>query len=218
MKIEDIKPIDRDMIGKTFGKLYVFAVDYNNEKPKKFIAVCECGNLTKCAKQRLNNGSKGSCGCGRSKHGMWKSAEYRIWWNIKTRCQWVEDPGYPNYGGRGIQICREWEDDFLKFYSDMGPRPSSNHTVERVDVNGHYEPSNCIWTEDRSLQSYNQRLAKNNLTGTTGVSYEPERGPNCWVAQIFKKPLRKKRGFSSYEAAVEQRRQWEIELYGFNKV
>jgi hypothetical protein len=88
-------------------------------------------------------------------HGESYSPEYRVWALMKQRCYDPTVVPYPRYGGRGIIVCDEWRDDFLAFLRDMGRRHSPEHTIERVDNDGNYEPSNCIWLL-RSKQSGNQ--------------------------------------------------------------
>lgn len=65
---------------------------------------------------------------------------------MKKRCYTPSSPAYGRYGGRGIQVCKEWLESFQAFYRDMGPRPSSKHSLNRVDNDGHYSKSNCEWT------------------------------------------------------------------------
>lgn len=71
--------------------------------------------------------------------------EYRVWMNMIQRCTNPKNPSYPDYGGRGIKICERWRMSFEDFYSDMGPRTTPDHSIERDDVDGHYEPGNCRW-------------------------------------------------------------------------
>lgn len=78
-------------------------------------------------------------------HGMSKTPEYRAWAHMKGRCLNEGDDRYKYYGARGITICQEWVNSFSQFYKDMGERPSSRHSIERDDVDGNYEPSNCRW-------------------------------------------------------------------------
>lgn len=88
---------------------------------------------------------------------MWpQTCEYRTWINIKTRCYNPRTPAWPNYGGRGITMAVEWLNSFETFLRDMGPRPSSKHTIDRIDVNGNYEPGNCRWVT-RKVQCRNMR-------------------------------------------------------------
>lgn len=92
---------------------------------------------------------------------------YTVWAKMKDRCNNPNDPGYHNYGGRGITYCDRWK-HFKNFAEDMGLRPSPNHSIDRIDNDGNYEPSNCRWAT-RVVQMHNRRVFKNNKTGVTGV-------------------------------------------------
>ena len=79
-------------------------------------------------------------------HGQRRTPEYKAWCNMKVRCNNPRGFGYENYGGRGIKVCDRWSASFQAFLDDMGRRPSANHSLDRVDVNGDYEPANCKWS------------------------------------------------------------------------
>lgn len=102
-------------------------------------------------------------------HGLSNSPEYDCWIAMKARCNKPNHPEYFYYGGRGITVCANWIDSFNNFYSDMGARPKGG-TIERRDVNGNYEPNNCVWASI-NIQQLNRR----NSAAFPGISYEADR-------------------------------------------
>lgn len=78
-------------------------------------------------------------------HGMTNLPEYKIWKSIKSRCRKPNSQVYYRYGGRGIDVCDRWYKSFTAFYKDMGARPSSELSIDRINNQGNYEPSNCRW-------------------------------------------------------------------------
>lgn len=89
-------------------------------------------------------------------HGMRGTAEYQAWQNIKVRCYDKKQKFWPLYGGRGIQVCDRWL-KFSNFYADMGPRPSPNHSLDRIDNNGNYCPENCRWATQAQQMANTRR-------------------------------------------------------------
>lgn len=103
-------------------------------------------------------------------HGLSKTAEYKTWCGMKARCYIKNEQGYVNYGGRGIKVCDRWLESFLNFYNDMGKKPTSKHSIDRIDNDGNYTPDNCRWAT-RTEQNLNQRIRKDNKSGYRGIYY-----------------------------------------------
>jgi hypothetical protein len=97
-----------------------------------------------------------------AKKSVYKTREYSTWADMKQRCLNPKIKGYENYGGRGISVCSEWL-IFLNFYRDMGDRPEG-HSLDRIDNNGNYEPSNCRWatSAEQALNRFNIRILEYN--------------------------------------------------------
>lgn len=104
-------------------------------------------------------------------HGMVNTPEYKTWTHIKGRCNNPKDARYSDYGGRGITVCKRWNNSFAAFYSDMGKRIGSL-TLERIDNNKGYSPENCKWATYQE-QSENKRTYKNNKLGVKGIRTTP---------------------------------------------
>lgn len=163
-----------DLTGRRFGRLLVISFHSSQNYISKWLCRCDCGMEKVINGGSLTTGKVVSCGCYRiethTKHNMSYSPEYRTWAGIKSRCYNPKAPRYPNYGERGITVCDRWLESFDNFYADMGDRPSKDYSIERLDVNGNYEPSNCKWAT-RFEQQRNIRVQRNNSSGFTGVKW-----------------------------------------------
>jgi hypothetical protein len=155
-----------DLTGRTFGLLRV--VGKNAPRPAgrtEWLCLCECGQTKIAIGQYLKSGVTTSCGCTtsakRSKsfttHGMAHTPTWCCWVGLRARCNNPNNGSYSRYGGRGIKVCERWERSFEDFYADMGPRPSSAHSIDRIDNDKGYEPGNCRWATPRVQNSNTRR-------------------------------------------------------------
>jgi len=161
-----------DLISRQFGRLTVVGFEGIHTTPcgtkrKMWRCKCECGNESIVAENNLKNGSTKSCGCwkyGKIKehntlHGGVHDRLYGIWKSMKRRCYSNKDSHYASYGGKGIQVCDEWKDyaNFKEWAYKNGYDETAEYgecTLDRINNDGNYEPSNCRWVS-RIVQANN---------------------------------------------------------------
>lgn len=167
-----------DQKGKKYNRITILGEIVHVGKEREWTYVCECGGTGKTKPSHIVRGIVKSCGClhveqskenlklallspligKNSTHGMSDTRQYSIWTGMKTRCNNENVVEYPDYGGRGINYCPKWE-TFEGFWEDMEEGYSDLLTIERVDTNGNYEKSNCVW-DTMKRQSHNRRKMK----------------------------------------------------------
>lgn len=172
----------RNLLGMAFGRWKVIAAADRNPKyinQPVWRVVCTCGNERSVLANALLSGKSLSCGCYMKdmlaargvKHGLARTTEYQVWAAMRHRCLNPKSKAYPNYGGRGITICDRWL-DVGNFVADMGPKPSPDHSIDRIDNDGPYCKENCRWATTK-VQNDNRSISRSvTYKGVTKSVYD----------------------------------------------
>ena len=183
-----------EIIGKKFGRLTPikkvesYVDPKSNQKSSMFLCKCDCGNEKEIRLTCFKSGHTKSCGCynveNRTKwvkametHGECKTAEYKCWAGTKTRCYNKKNNRYKGYGGKGVKVCGRWLNSYENFLADMGRKPSPQHSIDRIDVNGDYCPENCRWAT--------RKEQANNTINTLHIEYNGEIKPLSVWAKLY---------------------------------
>lgn len=159
-------------IGARFGRWTVIGEPFsaepqpNGKRARKVPVRCDCGTEKAIHCAGLGTATR-SCGClnrelttvRSTKHGLHHRPEYNTWSAMKARCSNSKTKQWMDYGGRGIRVCDRWLSSFEAFLADVGPKPSPDHSIDRIDPNGNYERGNVRWATSRE-QARNQRTTQ----------------------------------------------------------
>lgn len=158
-----------DLTGCRFGHWTVIERNGTNQfKSIMWLCRCDCGKESRVNGYMLKHGKSQHCGCIRieaarervTTHGRWGTPEYNSWHAMMQRCQNPNNRNYKYYGERGIKVCSRWE-KFENFFADVGEKPTPKHTIDRIETNGDYEPSNCKWSTVAEQNNNTRRNIKN---------------------------------------------------------
>lgn len=174
----------KDLTGIKYNRLTVIGFSERIGKNYYWNCVCDCGNTKIIVVQsgQLKNGGTKSCGCWNlervTKHNLDGNPIYHVFNSMKSRCYSIKNRSYLDYGGRGVKICDEWLDDVVKFveWSNINGY-EEGLSIDRIDVNGNYEPSNCRWVDDY--------VQANNKTDNTSITYNSETRNLCQWADLY---------------------------------
>lgn len=177
-------------VGSRFGRLVVIGSYNKNDSRHKFYkCLCDCGNIRIVQDSHLKTGNTKSCGCYRkedaskkfTKHNKSADKLYGVWQTMKQRCYNKNNKSYNNYGGRGIIVYSEWKNEFMNFYNwAINNGYDSGLTLDRINVNGNYEPNNCRWV--------NQLNQQNNRRNNRFITYLGETKTLCQWSRVLNIP------------------------------
>lgn len=207
-----------DLTGKKFGRLLVLQFSKKQKKDYYWECKCDCGKLKIVNGRCLRSGNIKSCGCYKNElfcnmattHKSSRTKLYNIYKYMLGRCYNKNNDRYKNYGGRGIKVCDEWKNDFMNFHDwayengykeEILPNGRNKWTIDRIDVNGNYEPSNCRW-----ITIQEQAL---NKTNTVKLSYKGE--------TLSRKEWANKLGINDLTITWRLKNGWDIEKVFSNK-
>ena len=184
---------------------YSYAKETNKQKELFCLYKCECGTIFKARASNVNRGVTRSCGCyqkeftriNKTTHGLKKHRLYNTWKNIQKRVFDKKNSHYMYYGGRGITVCERWL-KIENFIEDMYPSYEEGLSIDRIDVNGNYEPSNCRWAT-MSMQTINRNNFSNSISKYRGVTFN--KSNNMWQSRI---QINKKRVSMGYFKTEEE--------------
>lgn len=177
-------PALHDITGLRFGRLVVVAFYSKSWRSPFWLCQCDCGNQVVVNAASLKRGHTRSCKClnleAHTKHGQstrvrGRSGAYVSWIMMLQRCTNPNSPDFKAYGGRGISVCPRWR-SFDNFFADLGPRPP-RWSIERLDVDGNYEPGNCKWIPMND-QWKNQRKRRPSTVETQASMQAARRPPH----------------------------------------
>ena len=161
-----------DLTGQRFGRWTVIKqAERNKQQQICWLCKCDCGNESSVTTSSLKSGNSKSCGCLKTEktiqrsitHGLKNTRLYYIWKGMKERCYNQNRKKYLDYGGRGIKVCDEWKNNPVSFYNwSINNGYSDDLTIDRINVNGNYEPSNCRWVTN--IEQANNRRNSHFLT------------------------------------------------------
>lgn len=164
-----------EMTGQSFGWLTAIECRGRRKRRTLWLCRCKCGAVLEVEQYNLRNGLSKSCGCRRrsrgvetsTTHGWSKHPICATWHAMIARCHKPANTSYKYYGARGISVCQRWRDSLNDFVVDMGLPPTRRHSIERIDNDGDYEPSNCRWALPAEQSRNNRRTRLITFRGKT---------------------------------------------------
>lgn len=200
-------------IGEKYNNLTIIKEVEKRNNRRHFLCKCDCGNEKIIRIDGITSGHAKTCGCLQlqvaKKHGFFGTRIYQTWVQMKARCFNEQHKHYKDYGGRGITVCDEWKDDFMTYYYwSIDNGYAENLSIDRIENDGNYEPSNCRWVS-MQMQANNKRnnrlIEYNNQTHTLaewsrilGINYKTLKAriiTMCWdVKRAFETPVAIKGG------------------------